>query len=81
MGGFNPIGIGSVVFGFAVYVYLLDPVSYETSPLFSILAASIPAAVLSGAVHGIVTTVVSRHSTWGGYRTDRPAPEPEKVAA
>ena len=83
MGGFNPIGIGSVVFGFAVYIYLLDPVSYETSPLFSILAASIPAAILSGALHGIVTTLVTRRSPWGGYPRDHdavPKAETDKVA-
>ena len=68
IGGFNPIGIGSVVFGFGVYVYLLDPVSYETASIFGFLTASMPAAVLSGLLHGLLTTMATRRGSWGGYR-------------
>lgn len=71
IGGFNPIGIGSVVFGFAVYVYLLDPVSYETASLFKVMTASIPAALLSGLLHGVLSMVASRRGRWGGYHERR----------
>lgn len=80
VGGVNPIGLGSVIFGFAVYVYLLDPVTYETAPLFAFLTASLPAAVLSGVLHVVLTTVVSsRRRDWGGYRTGRSDREAQKT--
>ncbi len=71
IGGFNPIGIGSVVFGFAVYIYLLDPVSYETASMFRLLTASIPAAVISGVLHTVLTLAVTRRGRWGGYEQAR----------
>lgn len=67
-GGFNPVGIGSVVVGFGVYVYLLDPVSYETASLFTFLTASFPAAVVSGILHVALTRLlITRRGRWGGY--------------
>lgn len=67
VGGFNPIGIGSVVVGFVVYVLMLNPNTYETSSVFAFLTASIPAAVISGALHTVLTMAVRRGRSWGGY--------------
>lgn len=71
VGGLNPIGIGSVIVGFVAYIYLLDPVSYETASPFEYLTASGPAAVISGVLHVVLTKLVAGRGRWGGYHERR----------
>jgi nucleobase:cation symporter-1, NCS1 family len=81
LGGFNPIGIVSIVLGFGVYVVLLHPVSYETASLFAFLTASVPAAIVSGVVHGVSSKLLSQRLPWGGISDSSPPGLPDSGQA
>jgi NCS1 family nucleobase:cation symporter-1 len=49
--GFNWPALVCVVLGMAVYLYLLDPITYEAHTLFRYLTASLPACVVPGVVY------------------------------
>lgn len=58
-GGFNPAGIAALLCGSAVYVALLDPLTFvPNSWLFQYLTASLPAAVVGGLVYWVATVVL-----------------------
>jgi NCS1 family nucleobase:cation symporter-1 len=66
-GGFNPAALIALGAGCAVYVYLLNPISYASHGPFRWLTASLPAAFASGLLYVILTRrfVVPRRR--GGY--------------
>lgn len=66
-GGFNPAAILAMVGGFFTYLYLLDPVSYESSPAYEYLGAAIPTAIVAGVIYALVTLIVVRPAGKGGY--------------
>jgi len=53
--------------GFVTYLYLLDPVSYESSPAYEYLGASIPTAIVAGVIYALVTLFFVRPAGKGGY--------------
>ena len=53
-GGFNIAGLIALVAGMAVYILLLDPISYLPKAGFEILTASLPAIVTGGIVYLIL---------------------------
>ncbi len=53
--GFNPVAIGAIAAGFATYLYLLDPVNYTSHAPYEYVSASIPAALVAGAIHYVLT--------------------------
>lgn len=55
LGGFNPIGFVSIIAGCAAYLMLLDPVTFESQPLFQFTTASLPAIFVSGLVYWILS--------------------------
>lgn len=65
--GFNPAAILALAVGCAVYVYLLNPISYESHGPFRLLTASLPTALVSGLVYTALTVgfVIPRKK--GGY--------------
>jgi nucleobase:cation symporter-1, NCS1 family len=69
LGGINPVGLLAFVLGVATYIYLLDPVTYESHAPFQYMTASIPAIVVAGVVHWVGTVVVLRPLGLGGYAT------------
>lgn len=57
LGGFNPNGFIAIIAGCAAYLLLLDPVTFESQPLFQFTTASLPAIVVSGLVYWILSLV------------------------
>jgi NCS1 family nucleobase:cation symporter-1 len=66
--GFNPVAIIALAVGCAVYIYLLNPLTYESHGPFRLLTASLPAAFASGLVHAVLTSWFVVPSGRGGYR-------------
>ncbi len=66
-GGFNPAAIIAMAAGFFTYIYLLDPLTYESQAPYEILTASLPTAVVGGLVYLIVTKVLVQPAKRGGY--------------
>jgi NCS1 family nucleobase:cation symporter-1 len=67
-GGFNPAAVVAMVVGFVTYTYLLNPISYAVNEPFTILGASLPAAVLSAVTYAIITVAVVKPAGKGGYK-------------
>ena len=66
-GGFNPAAIIAMAAGFFTYIYLLNPLTYESQSPYEILTASLPTAVVGGLVYLIVTKVLVQPAKRGGY--------------
>lgn len=67
--GWNLVAVLAVVLGAVTYALLLNPVTYEPAGWFRYLTASLPAFLVAGGVHLVLTRLVlARRSTWGGYR-------------
>jgi NCS1 family nucleobase:cation symporter-1 len=66
-GGFNVVGIVSVLVGAAAYIYLLDPVDYTSRSPYEYVSASIPAAAVAGLVYYTLTRLVVIPLRKGGY--------------
>ncbi len=67
-GGFNPAAVLAMVAGFLTYLYLLNPISYESHSPYEYLTASLPTAVVSALVYLVVTALVVKPAGKGGYR-------------
>lgn len=65
--GINPAAIAGMAVGVITYLYLLDPISYVIREPFTIVGASLPAAVLAAIAYAIVTLVVIRPMNKGDY--------------
>ena len=65
--GFNPAAIVSLGVGCAVYVYLLNPITYQSHGPFRFLTASLPTAAVSGLVYAALTAAFVRPRGKGGY--------------
>lgn len=66
--GFNPAALAGMAAGFLTYVYLLNPLTYASRSPYEMLTASLPAAVIGGAVYLVVTLVIVKPAGKGGYR-------------
>ncbi|WP_371029905.1 cytosine permease [Pseudoclavibacter sp. JSM 162008] len=66
-GGVNWAGIASVVVGAAFYLWIYNPVTLETHPLFLLLTASAPATVLSGGVYLLFAQLLYRRRGVGAF--------------
>jgi nucleobase:cation symporter-1, NCS1 family len=67
-GGFNPVAIVALGIGCIVYIYLLNPLTYESHGPFRLLTASLPTALASGLVYVVLTWWFVLPSGRGGYR-------------
>jgi nucleobase:cation symporter-1, NCS1 family len=67
LGGFNPAGVAALAAGFGTYIYLLNPVSYESHAPYQFLTASLPTCFVAGLVYWLVTKFVCLPLGWGGY--------------
>ncbi|WGW11522.1 cytosine permease [Saxibacter everestensis] len=65
--GYNPFALFSVAAGAVTYALLLNPVSYEPSSAFEYLTASMPAFVVAGVLHYVLTRVCVQRLGKGGY--------------
>ncbi len=77
LGGFNIVGFAAFASGIAVYLYLLDPITYTFRFPFQYLTASFPAAIVSGLVYVVGTVVFLRPRGMGGYDTPRSLSTPK----
>lgn len=68
-GGFNIAALLSTGLGAVTYVLLYNPQTLETRPAFNLLTASVPAVVVAGVAHLLLTAVLVRRSGRGGYDT------------
>ncbi len=66
-GGFNPASILGMAAGVGTYLYLLNPITYDSRWPYEFLTASLPTAVVAGVVYAIVTLVVNKPAGKGGY--------------
>lgn len=83
--GMNLAGILSTGAGAATYVLLYNPQTLDTTEAFSWMTASIPAVVVAGLTHFLLTTLVTRRAGLGGYRRtpamddDARGPQPSMI--
>jgi NCS1 family nucleobase:cation symporter-1 len=68
--GFNPAAIVAVIVGIALYVYLLNPLTYESRGPYRFLTASLPTTLLSAIVYIAITRLVVMRAGRGGYPSD-----------
>ena len=66
-GGWNPVGLLAFAAGVVVYLFLLDPVTYESHGVFAYTTASIPSVAVAGALYWLGTVLVVRPAGRGGY--------------
>jgi len=66
-GGFNPAAIAGMVAGFFTYLYLLNPLTYESRSPYEYVTASLPTAVIGGLVYLVVTKLLVQPAKLGGY--------------
>jgi NCS1 family nucleobase:cation symporter-1 len=52
--GFNPVGIVGLLAGVATYMYLLNPLTYESNPPYEYVSATLPAAFVAGLVYAVL---------------------------
>lgn len=67
-GGFNLAAIAGMVAGFFTYIYLLNPITYESNSPYEFVSAALPTAVVGGVVYLIVTLVLVKPAGKGGYK-------------
>ena len=70
-GGVNVVAFTAVAAGGLTYALLLNPVSYAPADVFPYLTASMPAFVVAGVLHYVLTQLVVMPMRRGGY-TDSP---------
>ncbi|GAC1309876.1 MAG: NCS1 family nucleobase:cation symporter-1 [Steroidobacteraceae bacterium] len=73
-GGFNPVVVIAMVAGCAAYVYLLNPLTYESHGPFRWLTASLPAAFIAGSLHVALSLCFVSPAGKGGFARARPRP-------
>ncbi|MGY1813597.1 purine-cytosine permease family protein [Blastococcus sp. SYSU D00820] len=65
--GFNPVAFVAVAAGAGTYYWLLDPISFESAAVFRYTTASLPAFLVAGLVHYLLTRLVVIPTGKGGY--------------
>ncbi|TQJ05891.1 purine-cytosine permease family protein [Amycolatopsis cihanbeyliensis] len=66
--GFNPAAFLAVAAGAVTYSLLLNPVTFSSAGLFTYTSASLPAFLVTAAVHTVLTVLWVRPAGKGGYR-------------
>lgn len=66
-GGFNLAALASTALGASTYVFLYNPQTLATHAAFNWLTASVPAVVVAGALHLLLTPLLNRRAGRGGY--------------
>ncbi len=67
-GGFNPAALAAMLVGLGVYIFLLNPLSFESRWPYQYLTASLPTALVSALVYWLFTRIVVLPRRLGGYR-------------
>lgn len=79
--GFNPIAIIALACGAVVYALLLNPVTYEPAEWFRYATASVPAFLVAGGIHYVLTKTLVARTSIGGYPDTASARMPSRPAA
>jgi len=66
-GGINPAAFLAGAAGFVLYIFTLNPLTYESAPHFEYLSATFPAAIVAGALYWILTKIMVQSAGKGGY--------------
>jgi NCS1 family nucleobase:cation symporter-1 len=66
-GGFNPAALAALACGCALYIWLLNPLTYESHGPYRFLTASLPAAFAAGLIHLLLTRWLVLPAGRGGY--------------
>jgi nucleobase:cation symporter-1, NCS1 family len=66
--GFNPAALVALALGCAVYIYLLDPLSYTSRGHYEYVTASLPTALIAALAYAAVTRLLVAPAGRGGYR-------------
>lgn len=66
--GWNPAGILSMLVGFVTYLYLLNPITYESNIPYQYVTATLPTMLTGGIVYWAVTKWIVIPRGWGGYK-------------
>lgn len=67
-GGINPAGFLGIAAGFAAYLYLLNPLTYQSHFPYQYVSASFPSALVAAVVYLLVTRWLVLPSGRGGYQ-------------
>jgi NCS1 family nucleobase:cation symporter-1 len=70
--GFNPAALAALAAGCAVYVYLLNPITYQSHAPYRLVTASLPTALVSGLLYVALTWLLVVPRGRGGYRRAGP---------
>ena len=65
--GINPAAVAAMIVGCSVYVYLLNPITYESHGPYRFLTASLPSCLLAAITYIAVTRLVVIPAGRGGY--------------
>ena len=65
--GFNPASLIAMAAGFCTYLYLLNPITYESRWPYDYLTAALPTAVVGGVVYALITLLVVKPVGKGRY--------------
>ena len=66
--GFNPAALAAMLVGLGVYIFLLNPLTYESRWPYQYLTASLPTALVSALVYWVFTRTLVWPRRLGGYR-------------
>ncbi|OAV62436.1 hypothetical protein A6F49_06935 [Enteractinococcus helveticum] len=67
--GFNPVGFIAFFSGVLVYLYLLDPITYESRTPFEFMTATIPTVIVAGLIYWLGTKLLLVPQGKGEYKT------------
>ncbi len=62
--GVNWAGMGALLIGAAFYLWLYNPITLETQAAFSVITASLPAAIVAALAYLLLTRVIHRKRTF-----------------
>jgi nucleobase:cation symporter-1, NCS1 family len=65
--GVNPAALGAMIVGCVTYVYLLNPISYQSHSPYQYLTATLPTALLSALVYIVLTAGLVKPFGRGSY--------------
>lgn len=65
--GINPAAVAGMIVGCSAYIYLLNPITYESHGPFRFLTASLPSALLAAITYVAVTRLIVIPAGRGGY--------------
>ncbi len=63
----NPCAFIAMGAGAWVYLYLVNPLTFDSAPLFRHISATLPSIGVAFVVHWVLTRVVSIRMGWGAY--------------